>query len=72
MIKNNCLVVLAFLLVAQTASAETYTADVWADNWFSLDVNGAQVAEVSVTTVFDALSITIIDGFSRSHARFVC
>jgi len=52
MIKNNCLVVLAFLLVAQTASAETYTADVWADNWFSLDVNGAQVAEdsVSITT----------------------
>ncbi len=39
-------------LFAQAASAETYTADVWADNWFSLNVNGVQVAEdsVSITT----------------------
>ena len=39
-------------LFAQAVSAETYTADVWADNWFSLSVNGEQVAEdsVSITT----------------------
>ncbi len=40
------------LLLAQSVSAETYTADVWADNWFSFSVNGEQVAEdsVSITT----------------------
>ncbi|WP_299375768.1 PEBP family protein [uncultured Tateyamaria sp.] len=32
--------------------AETYAADVWADNWFEMRVNGEQVAEdsVSITT----------------------
>lgn len=37
---------------AGTAQAETFSADVWADNWFSLSVNGTQVAEdsVSITT----------------------
>lgn len=29
-------------------NAETFTADVWADNWFSLHVNGAEVAQDSV------------------------
>ncbi len=38
----------AFFLVAQAASAETFTAEVWADNWFSLSVNGTQIAEDSV------------------------
>ena len=44
--------ILTFLLLAQSISAETFTADVWADNWFSLNVNGEQVAEdsVSITT----------------------
>lgn len=39
-------------LFVQSASADTFTADVWADNWFSLSVNGEQVAEdsVSITT----------------------
>lgn len=30
------------------AVAETYAADVWADNWFELRINGALVAEDSV------------------------
>jgi hypothetical protein len=29
-------------------SAETFFADVWADNWFEMRINGAQVAEDSV------------------------
>lgn len=42
---------LAFALAALAYSplhAETYSADVWADNWFELRINGAQVAEDSV------------------------
>ncbi len=52
MIKYSTLVTSTFFLLLQTASAETYTADVWADNWFSLSVDGALVAEdsVSITT----------------------
>ncbi|WP_027134606.1 PEBP family protein [Geminicoccus roseus] len=30
------------------ARAETYAADVWADNWFEMRINGAKVAEDSV------------------------
>lgn len=45
-------VVPAVLLMVQSVHAETFSADVWADNWFSLNVNGQQVAEdsVSITT----------------------
>lgn len=34
--------------VATTATAETFSADVWADNWFEMRVDGVQVAEDSV------------------------
>ncbi len=39
-------------LLAHGASAETYSADVWADNWFAFYVNGKKVAEdhVPITT----------------------
>ena len=51
-----------FFLLGHSATAETFSADVWADNWFSLSVNGAQVAEdsVSITTErsFNAESFT--------------
>ncbi len=52
MMKYSRLIASTFFLLAQSAAAETYTADVWADNWFSLNVNGEQVAEdsVSITT----------------------
>lgn len=35
-------------LLTQAVSAETYTAEVWADNWFQLNINGVKVAEDSV------------------------
>lgn len=52
----------AFAVFVGTVQAETLSADVWADNWFSLNVNGEQVAEdsVSITTErsFNAESFT--------------
>ena len=39
----------AFCLLSQTVSAETYTAEVWADNWFQFNVDGMKVAEDSVS-----------------------
>lgn len=35
-------------LVPSLAGAETFSADVWADNWFEMRINGEQVAEDSV------------------------
>lgn len=62
MIKTSSLALLTFFSLMQSASADTFTTDVWADNWFSLSVNGAQVAEdsVSITTErsFNAESFT--------------
>jgi len=42
----------AMTILTGAVQAETFSAEVWADNWFSLNVNGAQVAEdsVSITT----------------------
>lgn len=36
------------VISAGAATAETFSADVWADNWFEMRVDGAQVAEDSV------------------------
>ena len=38
----------ALCLFTQVVSAETYTAEVWADNWFQMSINGVKVAEDSV------------------------
>jgi hypothetical protein len=39
----------ALLLISTTAlAAESFSADVWADNWFEMRINGTQVAEDSV------------------------
>ncbi|WP_405402706.1 PEBP family protein [Paracoccus sp. Ld10] len=35
-------------LSATALSAETFSADVWADNWFEMRIDGAQVAQDSV------------------------
>ncbi|MFK8035935.1 MAG: PEBP family protein [Hyphomicrobiales bacterium] len=35
-------------LSTSTLSAESFSADVWADNWFEMRINGTQVAEDSV------------------------
>lgn len=34
-------------ITAATANAETFSADVWADNWFEMRIDGEQVAEDS-------------------------
>jgi hypothetical protein len=39
---------LVLLISGMPLSAETFLADVWADNWFEMRINGAQVAEDSV------------------------
>ncbi len=62
--KTACLATSTFLLFAQAASAETYSADVWADNWFSLSVNGEQVAE-------DSVSITTERSFNAESFSFI-
>ncbi len=43
---------LLLVATATTATSETFSADVWADNWFEMRINGVQVAEdsVSITT----------------------
>ena len=52
MIKLSTLAASIMFLFAQDASAQTFKTDVWADNWFSLSINGELVAEdsVSITT----------------------
>lgn len=38
----------ALIAMATTATSENFSADVWADNWFEMRINGIQVAEDSV------------------------
>lgn len=56
------LTALALLATPLPALAEDFTADIWADNWFEMRVDGAQVAEdsVPITTErsFNAESVT--------------
>lgn len=46
--KRSILILTLLGLAGTTAGAETFSADVWADNWFEMRINGAQVAEDSV------------------------
>ncbi len=46
--KHSLTVLALASLVPAAAVAETYSADVWADNWFEMRINGVQVAEDSV------------------------
>lgn len=39
---------IALTLSTQAVSAETFFADVWADNWFDMRIDGTLVAEDSV------------------------
>ncbi|MCF2870345.1 PEBP family protein [Octadecabacter sp. G9-8] len=39
---------IALMAMTTTATAETFSADVWADNWFEMRINGVQVAQDSV------------------------
>ncbi|MEP3279551.1 MAG: PEBP family protein [Stappiaceae bacterium] len=47
--RDSAALIVVMTFFAGAVQAETFSADVWADNWFSLDVNGAQVAEDSVS-----------------------
>lgn len=48
-VMKRLLATTAFLcLVTSPLIAETFRADVWADNWFEMRINGAKVAEDSV------------------------
>ena len=53
---------LTAIFTATAANAETYSADVWADNWFEMRINGETVAvdSVPITTErsFNAESFT--------------
>jgi len=50
-------------LAAGASHAETFTADVWADNWFELRVDGTQVAE-------DSVPITTERSFNKESFMF--
>jgi hypothetical protein len=55
----------AFLCLSSAAlSAEIFSADVWADNWFEMRINGAQVAE-------DSVPITTERSFNAESFEFV-
>ncbi|MBU2327649.1 MAG: PEBP family protein, partial [Alphaproteobacteria bacterium] len=44
----SLVVLTSCLALTSAAQAETFSVDIWADNWFSMSVNGQQVAEDSV------------------------
>lgn len=48
---------------ALPVTAETFSADVWADNWFEMRINGEQVAE-------DSVSITTERSFNAESFEF--
>lgn len=45
---KHMIALLLILSGGTTAMAETFAADVWADNWFEMRIDGTQVAEDSV------------------------
>ena len=54
---------LATCLLSTPSLAETYSADVWADNWFAMHVNGTKVAQ-------DSVPITTERSFNAESFRF--
>lgn len=51
-------------LISPVLSAETFTADVWADNWFEMRIDGSKVAE-------DSVPITTERSFNAESFEFV-
>jgi len=45
---SKTLAVLLLCSMAHTVTADTYNAEIWADNWFEFRINGVKVAEDSV------------------------
>lgn len=61
---NHILAASTLLFLTTAAlSAETFTADVWADNWFELRIDGTQVAE-------DSTPITTERSFNAESFEF--
>ena len=60
---STVLIASPLTMVSQIVSAETYTVDVWADNWFQFNVNGSKVAE-------DSVSITTERSFNAERFSF--
>ncbi len=54
----------ALCLAPAAVSAETFSADVWADNWFEMRINGVQVAE-------DSVPITTERSFNAESFEFI-
>jgi len=54
---------LILMVLAGPLGAETFQADIWADNWFALSVNGALVKE-------DSVSITTERSFNSEQFAF--
>ncbi len=48
-LKTGLAIIGAITVLSGTALAEEFDTNVWADNWFALNVNGKQVAEDSVS-----------------------
>ena len=59
---RNALAIFA-ALIATHASAETFSADVWADNWFEMRIDGVKVAE-------DSVPITTERSFNAESFRY--
>jgi len=60
---RSILTLIALSLTPAVAVAETFSADVWADNWFEMRIDGAQVAE-------DSVSITTERSFNAESFQF--
>ena len=60
---RNLAAVLLCSISATTVGAETFSADVWADNWFAMRIDGTQVAE-------DSVSITTERSFNAESVSF--
>ena len=61
--RHPLLLSLALFLFSAPLRAETFTADVWADNWFEMRINGQQVAQ-------DSVPITTERSFNAESFRF--
>lgn len=63
MLKHALIAAISFSALISAAQAETVQADVWADNWFALYVDGELIAE-------DSVSITTERSFNKESFSF--
>ncbi len=62
--KHPIITLVLLCALSPVVSAETFTADVWADNWFEMRINGSKVAE-------DSVPITTERSFNAESFEFV-